>query len=536
MDTFLTHSIQGKQNKRHYAWTRDASSPRNITDIYPNGFNPHIASIIDDRSISAGIRGEVAGWRIDLNNTFGNNHFQYENNQTLNASLGKNSPLNFNAGGFELSQNTTNVRFSKGYEKVLQGLNVAWGVEHRFENYKIFAGEEGSWKDYGPVYFSRDSLFENGQFTGFDTIYRPGGSQGFPGFRPSNELNKSRTNIGGYIDTELDITKAFMVSGAVRYETYSDFGSTLNGKLAARYKFGEKFMLRGSYSTGFRAPSLAQVYFNSIFTNVISGQAVDVLLAANGSNVTRALGVPALKEEKSQNASLGFTSKPVSGLTITVDGYMVNIQDRIVLTGSFESNTTTEWGRALTDLRVGQAQFFTNALDTRTLGLDAIITYAVSFGADAGRLQTSFAANFNKMTLGDIKISDKLKEVPSVKDIYFSTREQKFLLASAPPSKLSLSFDYKLQKFNAFLRFTRFDQIVLEDWLGRNHIYTPKVTTDLTLGYELTKSTSIYLGGTNLLNVFPDTQNVETEGGGVYDPVQMGLQGAFFFARLGFKL
>jgi iron complex outermembrane recepter protein len=519
-----------------FAWTRSKDENRNVLSIYPDGFNPHISSIIDDRSLSVGIRGKVAGWNVDMNNTFGNNHFLYENNQTLNASLGSNSPLNFRAGGFELSQNTTNVRFSKGFEKVLEGLNVAWGVEHRFENYKIFAGEEGSWKDYGPVIFSRDSVFEGGVLTGIDTTYRPGGSQGFPGFRPSNEVDKSRTNIGGYVDAELDITKSLMVSAAVRYETYSDFGNTLNGKFAARYKFGDKFMLRSSFSTGFRAPSLAQVYFNSVFTNFIAGKPVDVLLAGNQSTVTRALGIAPLKEEKSQNLSVGFTTKPVNGLTVTVDGYMVNIQDRIVVTSGFGANSTTTWGRELTALNVGQAQFFTNALNTQTLGIDAIATYAVSFGANGGRLQTSLAANFNKMILGAVNINDKLKDVPDVKKIYFNSREEKFLLASAPPSKISLGFDYKLKRFNTFLRFTRFDKVLLEDFSGIDNIYTPKVTTDLTFGYELTKSTSIFLGGTNIFNVFPDKQTVDTESGGISDPVQMGLQGAFFFGRLAFKL
>jgi iron complex outermembrane recepter protein len=523
-----------------FAWSRDADSKRNVTAIYPDGFDPHIATTIDDHSLSAGARGKVLGINVDFNNTFGNNRFHYFNNQTLNASLGAKSPLNFNAGGFQLMQNTTNLRFSKNFEKILQGFNVAWGVEHRFENYKIFAGEEGSWKDYGPVFFSRDPLLDTaGVIVGYDTTYRPGGSQGFPGFRPSNELNKSRTNIGGYVDTELDITKDFMISAAARYEKYSDFGSTLNGKVAARYKIVDDiFMVRASYSTGFRAPSLAQVYFNSTFTNVISGKPVDVLLAANGSDITTALGIAPLKQETSENISFGFTSKPMSGLSITVDGYRVDIKDRIVLTSAFSANTDTDWGRALIASKVGQAQFFTNAVDTRTVGLDAIVTYAVSFGADGGRLQTAFAANFNRMEIdtANIKLSDKLKTYPDAKNTYFNTREQKFLLASAPMSKYSLSFDYKLKRFNTMLRFTRFDKIVLEDWLGRNHVYTPKVTTDLTLGYEVTKSVSVFVGGTNLLNVYPDTQNIETEGGGVYDPVQMGLQGAFYFARIGFKL
>jgi iron complex outermembrane recepter protein len=521
-----------------FAWTRKAGSERNVTAIYPDGFDPHIATIINDHSLSAGARGKVLGINIDFNNTFGNNRFHYYNDQTLNASLGAKSPLSFNAGGFQLMQNTTNLRFSKNFEKVLQGLNVAWGVEHRFENYKIFAGEEGSWKNYGPVIFSRDSTFDdNNVFTGIDTTYRPGGAQGFPGFRPSNELNKSRTNIGGYIDTELDITRNFMITGAARYEKYSDFGSTLTGKVAARYKFFDgKLLLRGSYSTGFRAPSLAQVYFNSTSTNFVSGKAVDVLLASNGSDITTTLGIAPLKQETSENISFGITTKPIKNLTLTVDAYQVDIKDRIVLTSPFASNTNTDWGRSLIASQVDQAQFFTNAIDTKSIGLDAVLTYSVNLGANAGRLQTTFAANFNQMTLGATKVTPKLSVIPRADTVYFSEREQKFLLASAPASKMSLSFDYKLKRFNTMLRFTRFDQVVLKDFIGRPNVYTPKITTDLTLGYEVTKSVSVFVGGTNLLNVYPDVQNIETESGGVYDPVQMGLQGAFYFARVGFKL
>ena len=526
-----------------FAWTRSAGSARNITDIYPDGFNPRIASTIDDRSISAGIRGNVGGWRADFNNTFGSNRFHYFNNQTLNATLGAGSPTNFDAGGFELSQNTTNLRFSKGFN-FLEGLNVAWGAEHRFENYKIFAGEEASWQSYGKILFSRDSVFNDKTFVRVDSTYRPGGSQGFPGFRPSNQVDKGRTNIGGYVDAELDITKAFMINTALRYETYSDFGKTLNGKVAARYKFSDKFMLRGSYSTGFRAPSLAQINFNTTFTNVLGGKPIDVFLAQNSSNITRSLGIAPLKEEKSQNASLGFTTKPVSGLTITIDGYMVNIQDRIVLTGAFASNTTTNWGRQLTALNVGQAQFFSNAVNTRTMGIDAVVTYAVSLGS-AGRLQTTLAGNFNelKAELAKANVSSTLSSFPGAEDTYFNEHEKLFLQASAPKTKINLSFDYKIKRFNTFLRFTRFDYVKLLDAISvETHYYTPKITTDLTLGYDLTPKLSIYAGGTNLFNVYPDKQKknadlaYDTEAGGPYDPVQMGIMGGFYFVRLGFKL
>lgn len=249
-----------------YAFTRNGGE-RVVESIYPGGYTPRITSEIVDNSIATGIRTKYAsGWKMDLSNTFGKNLFHYYIKGTINASLVGNSPTEFNAGGHSLSQNTTNLDFSKNYDSVLNGMNLAFGAEFRTEQFSIFAGEEGSYATYDTA--GRPITNPATQTAPTDPIsgeLRPGGSQGFPGYSPANEVKKNRNNVSLYTDAEFDVTDNLLVSTAVRFENYSDFGSTLNGKLAARLKATDNVNFRGSLSTGFRAPSLAQVYYNLRF-------------------------------------------------------------------------------------------------------------------------------------------------------------------------------------------------------------------------------------------------------------------------------
>lgn len=507
-----------------YAWTRSPDSERNIPEIYPNGFNPRIQSVISDRSMSAGIKGKLGEWDVDVNNTFGSNRLHYYVAGTLNASLLAKSPTRFDAGGFQLSQNTTGIHFTRFFPQSLSGVSVAFGSEYRIDNYQIFAGEEGSYRNYGLV----DTVV-NGLLQQIDVLGRPGGSQGFPGFQPADVTDEYRTNLAAYLDTEIDFTDNFMVGAALRAERYSDFGNTVTGKLAARYEVSKKFAFRASASTGFRAPSLPQIYFSSTFTDFVSGVPVDKIIAPNNSPITRVLGIPQLKEETSVNASVGFTTKPFLGFSATVDAYFVGIKDRVVLTGAFE-DTDPDIGAELQALGVGAAQFFTNAVDTRTMGVDIVLSYSRRLGA--GRLQATFAGNINNMTVEKIKTNVKLA---GKEDIYFGNREKLFLLASAPPTKMNLTFDYKINRFNTNLRFVHFAKVELEDWLGTLDVYDPRLTTDLSIGYALTNNLTLTIGGANIFNAYPTTQDTETETGGLWDAVQMGFSGAFYFTRLGFK-
>ncbi len=517
----------GGYNFRHtdaFAWSRDPGSNRNVDAIYPNGFDPHILSDITDRSVSAGVRAKVGDWDVDISNSWGANRFHYFVDGTLNASLLEESPTRFDAGGFEFGQNTTGVTFTQFFPATLEGVNVAFGAEYRIDNYEIFAGEEGSYRNYGIV----DSVI-GGVVVPVDTLGRPGGSQGFPGFQPANELDENRTNLGAWIDVEADLSPRVTVGGAVRYEDYSDFGTTLNGKVAARAELTEGVALRGAVSTGFRAPSLAQIYFNTTFTDFVSGVAVDKLIAKNNSPITRTLGIPALKEETATNASLGITAR-VGDFTATVDGYFVDIDDRIVLTGAFE-DTDPDIGAELQALQVGAAQFFTNAISTETFGLDVILSYQSTYGPH--RYGASLAGNFNDMDLGAINTSPKLR---GKEDIYYGAREQQFLLASAPESKINFQMSYGIRNVDASVRFVRFGQVTLIDWLDTDDVYKSRITTDVSLSGRLSPNVSFTVGGNNIFNRYPTQQDTETETGGLWDAVQMGFSGAHYFARLNFKL
>ena len=406
-----------------YAFTRNSGDDqvKIVESIYPGGFTPRITSKIIDNSFAAGFRTKTAsGWKIDLSNTFGKNLFHYYIKGTLNSSLEGASPTQFDAGGHSLSQNTTNLDFSKNYDSVLNGMNLAFGAEFRTEQFNIFAGEVGSYATYDTT--GKPITNPATQTTPTDPIsgeLRPGGSQGFPGYSPANEVKKNRSNVSLYTDAEFDVTKSLLVSTAVRYENYSDFGSTLNGKIAARLKATDNINFRGSLSTGFRAPSLAQIYYNLQFTNFNSLGSTDVLLASNDSPVTQAFGIKKLNEEKAVNGSLGVTAN-FGAFTATVDGYFINVKDRIVLTGYFDASAL--------NLGVSEAQFFTNAVDTKTAGIDLVLAWKKTIGES--RFGATFVGNINNMSITNIK-NGSLDE-----GTFFGKREKGFLLASAPKVNL----------------------------------------------------------------------------------------------------
>ncbi|MBL1221460.1 TonB-dependent receptor [Chryseobacterium sp. L7] len=534
-DGLKFYSRQGFSHRKTnaYAWTRSADADGNIPEVYPNGFNPLQNTSITDFTFDNGLKFKVAGWDVDFSNAFGSNRFTYQIDNTINATLGVKSPTSFNAGGHSLLQNTTGFNASKQFG-VLNGLNIAFGSEFRYEQFEIIKGEEASYAMYdinGNIVTAStpQSLLVTNPLSGDS---RPGGSQGFPGY--SQEVNKNRNNFAAYIDTELDITKNWMISVAGRFENYSDFGSTLNGKFATRYAITPKFAFRGSVSTGFRAPSLAQKYYSLQFTNFQSGQLVTIQLASNDSDLAKTVGIPQLKQETSLNGSAGFTFN--SGkFTATVDGYYIKVKDRIVLTGNF-SQDDDAIGNILAENHIDQAQFFTNAIDTRTKGVDVIISYTENIGN--GKLSATLAGNYNEMEITKVNTTEKLQ---GKEDTYLSPRERAFILASAPKTKINLNLNYKIDKFNANVQLVRFDKVKLIGYSGADdyQLYGAKVTTDISFGYEFSKNFNLTIGSKNLFNRYPTLQTAHvdgnTESGGIFDPVQMGFAGRQAFARLNFK-
>jgi iron complex outermembrane receptor protein len=513
-------------------------------DIADTIFNPHIQTHIQDLSFALGIRGSLRGnWDWDVSNTLGRNDFHYFGDKTFNASLGAAgiNKNHFDDGGFNFLQNTSNVDFNKNFAGVAQGLNLSLGLEFRYEQYKIYEGEQDSYLNYDP------------------SLTKAAGAQGFPGFQPADAVKADRTNEAFYTQADLDVTKKLLLSGAVRLENYSDFGFLSTYKLAVRYKASPKVNLRGSVSTGFRAPSLQQINFSNTFTNVQGGNSFDVKIAPNYSPITKAAGIPELKQEKSVNAGLGFTAKPVNGLTVTIDGYLVKIKDRVVLSGQFD-NSNAALQPVLDQLNVAQAQFFANAINTTNTGVDVLINYTKKWSSKS--FSILFAGNFQDMKIDKINVPAALNNSFAEQQSFFSDREQKFVLASAPPVKLGLTLDYGFNNaFKAGVHFTYFGKVDLFGY-GYNTTYPPTVTldadpsvvvpeafnyagkmvTDLYFSYKVCKSVTFFAGADNIFNTHPDLGYVsgaklsayDGETGGAWDAVQMGVNGIRPFVKAHF--
>ncbi|MGY4515469.1 TonB-dependent receptor [Lysobacter sp. HA18] len=499
---------------------------RNSPDMYPDGFVPFIDADIEDRFGILGVRGDAGLWHWDLSQTHGYNELRYDINHTLNASIANAeatagrpaiSPSRFDAGGFSFEQNTTNLDFSRFYDGVLDGMNLAFGAEHRDERYRIRAGEPNSYRD------------ADGAGVGGNA-----GSQGFPGFQPADVTNRTRSSDALYADVELDLSPRWTTDLAVRWEDFSDFGSTVDGKIAAAFKATDTLLLRGSYSTGFRAPSLQQKYFSSTITDFISGQPVDIVIASNDSPLAQAAGIPALTEEKSKSGTLGLTWTPSRALSLTVDAYRIDISNRIILTGEFGTDDPNI-GAILEARDVGVARFFVNAVDTKTTGLDVTMSnHATLWG---GALDTFLAANFNRTEVTQVNAPASLA---GREDTLLPERDRLFVENGAPRRKAVLGFDWTRAQWNANLKIIHFGPQELGTFSGTeagvpNQHYDAKTSADVSGTYSFTPKAKLTLGVTNLFDVFPTRQDPnETDNGHIYESVQFGLNGRAYFARMWF--
>jgi len=517
---------------------------RTYTPIYVDGFLPEINSKINDRSIAAGIKGAVGDWEIDFSNTWGKNEFLYLISNTSNASLKQASPTTFDAGGFSFAQNTTNLDISNFYEEMFAGLNVAFGAEYRLENYEIVAGERASYEQYTengtPITMASQS-----PATDFFGSGRPGGSQVFPGFSPKNELSRERSSIAGYFDIEADLTEQFLLTFATRFEDYSDFGSTINFKVSSRYKLTENINIRGAANTGFRAPSLHQLNFNStstIFDN--AGNPQEVGTFANDSRAAKLLGIPQLKEETSKSLSVGFTAKiPDVNMSLTVDGYFVAIDDRVVYTGQFQGpGTGTELDNLLAQANATAASFFANAIDTESKGLDLVLTHNATF-TNGFTLKSDLAATLSKTKqVGAINSSPQLERAGLV-GTYFPEDSRVYLEEAVPRTKVNLTNSLTAGNFNVFLRNVYFGEVTEATTVVANQqVFSSKIVTDLSLGYKASEALTLTIGANNLLDVYPDRaeQQFGNRSDGRFDwsrrAQQFGIGGRFLFARVGFTL
>ncbi|WP_263808610.1 TonB-dependent receptor [Salinibacter sp.] len=504
--------------------------------LFPNGFQPEMNSDVVDQSLTIGVEGTIGGWTWDLSNSYGRNSLDYQMDNTVNASLLQASPTSIYAGGHAFSQNVTNLDVSRFFDDALAGINVAFGGAYRTDRYQIFSGEEASYRNYGRVQLIDDTSAASPQLVTRDTLGKEPGTQGFVGFRPENEVDRTRSNVAAYLDTEVNLTEALLVTAAGRYENYSDFGGTLNGRLAARWGLLDgRLNLRGSASTGFRAPSLHQIYFNEVRTDFDDqGQLVNIGTFSNDSEVARVLGIPQLEEERSRSYSAGITASPIENLDLTIDGYQIYVDDRVVLTGEFSSGLSN----LLAEVGAQNAQVFANAVDTKTTGLDVVATYRLPL--PTGTVELSAAGNVNDTEIQSLTIPETVRanyEGDDLQGTFFGRQEQGFLTESNPESKVTLSADYQLSAFGLLVRTVRFGEQVRPGF-AQNQTHSPEWVVDATASYDLTEAATVSIGASNLFNNYPDEQVFGNSYAGVFDyaPVQQGLNGAFYFARLNVQL
>lgn len=535
----LRHGVSG-------GFYRRPRENRTFTGLYPSGYLPQIGTDIQDISLAAGIKGKWEGWNIDFSNTFGQNSFTYNIRNTGNTSLRFASPNEFDAGGLRFTQNTINLDFSKKYD-VLEGLNVAFGGEHRFENFKMTAGEEASYTVYDVLGNPWNNTTKRP--TDFFGQALPGGSQVFSGFKPENAVNKNRQSLAAYADIELNFTNWLLVDAAARYENYSDFGSTFNYKLASRIKVAPNFNVRFAGSTGFRAPSIHQIYYNVTSTLFTGGQLLEVGTYSNDSQLAGKLNIPKLKQETSKSASLGFTYKiPSINLTFTADGYFTKIDNRIILTDQFlRKDVPTDAQIEFDKLNVNAAQFFTNAIDTETKGVDIVISHNARFSGV--KLDNNFAINFNQTKqVGEIHSAGLLKS-PNLEKIYFSEKSRVYLEEAVPRVKASLSHTLTWKGASFYLRNTYFGKVTGADVLDVNGdgILDPrehqtigdKIITDISAAYQFTKNIGLTIGVNNLFDIYP-TKNLPASSNNdqfIYSrsTSQFGQNGRYVFTRLNFN-
>lgn len=520
------------------------------TSVYPDGYLPMIKTNIQDVSLSAGVQGLLGDWNVDFSNTFGHNRFDYIVTNSHNVSLGKNSPSRFDAGGPQYWENTVNLDFNRDFD-LFENFNLAFGLEQRHENFTLHAGEPKSFISYdingNPITPTTSDLDKPTDFFG---ALLPGGSQVYGGFREDNAVDKSRDSYSVYLDASADITESFLVDGAVRFEHYSDFGNTLNFKLASRLKLNQDLNWRFAASTGFRAPSIHQIYFNQSSTFFVDGEIMQIGTFNNNSEIAKLVGIPQLKEEKSLSFSTGFTYKiPEANLTFTVDGYYIKVDDRIQLTGRFDSPSGSDLSQAQEQLKtafdqagVEGAQFFANAIDTETKGIDFVVNH--SLRASSGFiLNNDFALNLTQTRkVGDIHSSELLRQA-GLEETYFNESARILLEEAVPRVKASLSHLAKHGNFDFYMRNTLYgeatDYNILPGTNNEHQILGAKVITDLSAAYNFTPNVGFTIGANNLFDKYPRKNRADLTSGDqfVYNRAgsQFGMNGRYVYAKMNFK-
>nr|WP_236123909.1 TonB-dependent receptor [Pseudomonas cichorii] len=523
--SFTTYSRRKAEQGQNFRLPTITNTITTGPNGYPGGYVPIWYIDEEDFQAAFGAKGQVGEWDWDLSSTYGRNEAEQGTERNQNPSLGEATPNNFTSGTWIATELTTNLDFKRGFDIGLQKpLDLSYGFEHRRDGYEV---QEGDWASYA-----------NGGYCVSPGNCASSGAQVTNGISPDEASSATRNSVASYVDVGFNPIPQWYLGTALRYEHYNQgVGATRSGKLTTRYDFTPEFAVRATVSNGFRAPSLANSLFSARSTTygVVNGvyQSINFGVLPVASDAARALGAEDLKPERSTNFSLGFTLTPTDRLSLTTDAYVINIRDRITLTGTLLGSEVTQ---VLLDNGINSTsggQYFINGADTRTKGVDVVGNYRQDLGA-FGSVKWTAAFNWNQTEILSYKASTTI--LGTSYDL-MDREARNDVTGIQPRTKLNLGGDWSIDKFNINLALTRYGSYKeVNDSTDRSldRIYAAKWITDLDVGYNLTKDLNIAVGAKNLFDVYPKKQgipsNTMTSSYGTYSP--FGFTGGYYYTRL----
>ena len=498
---------------------RKPTNSRNWSQIYPLGFLPEFHPTVIDYSAAGGIRTNSMGWAMDFGTSYGFNSFDFNLRNTLNSSLGPSlstptapgpdgvlgtsddpgipNQTSFAAGGLRKGEFNLTANISRLMNLGLPSeVNVAIGAAFRRESYEVIAGELAS--------------YINGYHKTADSSgIAQGGSSVFQGFAPSDASTNDRTNFGGYVDLETNLTTNLLANVAGRFESYSDFGEKVTGKLAMRYQATPALVFRGAASTGFRAPGLAQSWYSHTTTAIQNGVLVEIGNFPVTHRASRIFGAKPLKEETSSNFSGGLAWSPTRNINLTLDAYRITIKDRILLGATFDGSSDRVVADILADSGlslIAGVQFPTNALDTKTDGLDVAANWMLP--ALRGTFDFTAALNWTKNKITRV---DPIPEIlEGTGSSYTSALDPVIINAierNRPSRRSSFTTNYSAGRWRVMGRASDYGSF-RDGSLDGLENFSAKVLVDTEIGYRFDAIT-LALGSNNLFNTFPDEVKVD---------------------------
>lgn len=497
---------RANQPRRNPVFDMDGDEVNGGEAYREQGFLPLIETTIEDYSVDVGINGILQDWQWDLSLGRGVNSFDFDVVNSLNASLVRmagDSPSRAHSGELVLGLWSAELNL---FNETGWG-SVALGAAYRVDEYELNAGDEISYGDY--------DTGEDGSPIGIDTDANPnaaGGIQVFPGFRPSNVVDEDRNSVALYAEVELRPSENFLLTGAARYEDYSDFGDTANVKGAFVASVTENFRFRGAASTGFRAPSLQQQYFNNTSTQFSSaGELEERRTFRNDSALARAIGIPRLQEETSINLSIGFVWQPTDQFMLTADYYRIDIEDRIVFSGALTAENSEVLAEALTAEGAVSAQVFFNGADTETAGFDIVGSYNTALAG--GHLTLSLGFNKTETKVANINVPTALADVEGISNRLLDDYNVSIIEKWQPEDRLSLIADYKRGGWTFVLGLQRYGEYTVVEEDSRQ-TFGAKNLVDTRLTYEFPSGFYITFGGNNIFDEVPDEAEISLARGG----------------------